>query len=247
MINATIVRLTIRQLLGQKRTVLMVVFAAIPLAVTILYRLSDNADSDPQRWAASVALSRLVVQLVLPFTALVFATAALGQEFEDGTAVYLLSKPIRRSTIVASKLLVAWAATTAVVLLSAVPTGLVAVSGHPQDGIVLGFTVACIAGSFVYCAAFMWLSIATSRALIVGLLYAFIWEGVVTDLFRGVRIFSIRQYTLGIAGQLITAPRRVFDPRLDGPQAILLALAVSVVATWFAIRALQRWQIGEAT
>lgn len=245
MIDATIVRLTARQLLGQKRTILMALFSLLPVLVAALFRISGN-DDDLQEWTAQVALASLVVALVLPFTALVFGTAALGTEFEDGTAVYLLSKPIPRETIVLSKLLVAWLATVAVVLFATLSAGLVAIAGEPQEGIVLGFAVAVVIGSLVYCSAFIWLSIATSRALVAGLLYVFIWEGVVVSLFSGVRVFSIRQYTLGIAGQIITAPGDAFDPRLDGPESIALALAVAGLATWFAIRALRRWEIGEA-
>lgn len=248
MIDATIVRLTMRQLLGQKRTILMLGFALIPVLIAVLYNLNgDHSRNDPQEWTAKVVLSGLVVGLTLPFTSLVFGTAALGQEFEDGTAVYLLSKPIPRETIVLSKLLVAWVATIVVVLIATIPAGYIALSGKPADGIVIGFAVAVVAGSLIYCSAFLWLSVATSRALIAGLLYVFIWEGVVVNLFRGVRLFSVRQYTLGIAGELNSAPASVFDPRLDGPQAIILAVVVTAVAIWLAFRALRRWEIGEAT
>ncbi len=248
MIDGTIMRLTMRQLLGQKRTLLMLGFALLPVLIALLFRLNgDHSENDPQEWTAKVALASLVVGLTLPFTALVFGTAALGTEFEDGTVVYLLSKPIPRTTIVLSKLLVAWAATCAVVLIATIPTGVLALSGEPEDGIVIAFAIAVVAGALIYCSAFLWLSIATSRALIAGLLYVFIWEGVVVNLFRGVRIFSVRQYTLGIAGQLSDVPDRVFDPRLQGPQAVILGAAVTTVAIYLAFRALKRWEIGEAS
>ncbi len=248
MIDSTIVNLTFRQLLGQKRTILMLLFALLPVLIALLFRLNgDHRDHDPQEWAANVTLSRLVVGLTLPFTALVFGTAALGTEFEDGTAVYLLSKPIPRSTIVLSKLLVAWLATSVVVLLATIPAGFLALSGEPQDGIVLGFAVAVVCGAAIYCAAFVWLSIATSRALIVGLLYVFIWEGVVVNLFQGVRLFSVRQYTLSIAGTLIDVPKRVFDPHLQGVTAVMLAIVVTGVSIAMAFRALKRWEIGETS
>ena len=66
-------------------------------------------------------------------------------------------------------------------------TGAIGLSGEPGEGIIAGFVAAAVVGSLVYCAAFLWLSIATSRALIVGLLYVFIWQGVVVSLFSGVR------------------------------------------------------------
>ncbi len=248
MIDGTIVRLTMRQLLGQKRTLLMLGFALLPVLISLLFRLNgDHTADDPQEWTARVALGSLVVGLTLPFTALVFGTAALGTEFEDGTAVYLLSKPIPRHTIILSKLLVAWVATCVVVLVAAVPSGFLALSGEPPDRLIFAFAVAVVAGALIYCSAFLWLSIATSRALIAGLLYVFIWEGVVVNLFRGVRIFSVRQYTLGIAGQLTDVPERVFNPRLEGPQAIILGAVVVAITLFLAFRGLRRWEIGEAS
>ena len=247
MIDSTIVRLTFRQLLGQKRTILMAAFALLPVLIALLVRVSAGAEDDLQDLTASVVLDGLVVGLLLPFTALVFGTAALGTEFEDGTAVYLLSKPIPRATVVVSKLLVAWLATMGVVLISTLAAGLISIAGEPQDGIVLGFAVGVVAGSLVYCSAFIWLSIATSRALIAGLLYVFIWENVVVGLFEGVRVFSIRAYTAGIASIFMDVPDRVFEADLAGAVAAGFALFIIALTTWLAIRALSRWEIGEAS
>ncbi|MBE0611264.1 MAG: hypothetical protein IH609_17920, partial [Dehalococcoidia bacterium] len=97
------------------------------------------------------------------------------------------------------------------------------------------------------CALFMWLSVLTSRALIVGLLYVFIWEGVITRLFAGVRFLSVRQYTLGIADTVVDVPARVFNPRLGEMEAIALATVATAVTVYLAVRRLRRWEIGEAT
>lgn len=246
MIDGTIVRLTLRQVLGQKRSILMLAFALLPVLLAVLYSI-ENDSFEAQEWTAGTALGNLAIGIVLPFAALIFGTAALGQEFEDGTAVYLLAKPIPRSTIVFSKLLVAWAATTVIVLIAIIPTGVIGLSGRPEDGIVVGFVVGGIVGSLAYSAAFLWLSIATSRALIAGLLYVFIWEGVVVSLFTGVRYLSIGEYAQGIAKGFISAPDAVFDPRLATAPAVVFAALVTVVATYMAIRALKRWEIGESS
>ena len=39
----------------------------------------------------------------MPLVALIFGTAAIGSEIEDGTAVYLIVKPIPRWRIVAGQ------------------------------------------------------------------------------------------------------------------------------------------------
>ena len=62
--------------------------------------------------------------------------------------------------------------------------------------------VAVLAGGTAYAAAFTTLGVVTSRALIVGLAYTVLWEGVLAGLLEGTRYLSIRQATLGIAAAL---------------------------------------------
>ncbi len=48
----------------------------------------------------------------------------------------------------------------------------------------------------------MALSVFTSRALLLGLAYTLIWEGVLSGLLEGTKFLSIRQATLGLAAAL---------------------------------------------
>ena len=244
--NAAIVSLTARQLLGAKRTILLLVVALIPVVIAIIRRFSEH-DVDTAHWTATILLGQLVVGTLLPLGALIFGTATLGSEFEDGTAVYLLSKPIPRWRIVGSKLIVAWGATSMLVLVSTVASAAVSLESVGQGAILAGFAIAVVLGALVYCSFFVLLSILTSRALIVGLLYVFIWEAVLTRLFGGLRLFSVRKYALGVADQVITAPSRVFKADLDGGQAIVLIVAVTALTFFYAARRLSRWEIGEST
>lgn len=261
--NVAIIQLTIRQMLGQRRSLLLVAAALIPVLIALVYRFNDASDntmavrdvapgtyrmiSTQPRWAAQVLLSQLIVGTLLPLGALIFGTAAIGSEIEDGTAVYLLSKPIPRWKVVASKLLVAWGVTTVLVLVATIASTVVALD-HPLDyRILVGFSFAVVSGALVYVALFVLLSIITSRALIVGLLYVFIWEAVLTRLFTGLRYFSIREYALGIAGKVIDAPPAVFTADLDGAWAIFLVVAVSSLLFVYAARQLATWEIGEST
>jgi len=244
--NLPIIQLTARQLFGQKRTVLLALGALLPMGIAILYR-TGGGDLDAEEFTADILLGEFVVGTLLPLCALIFGTAALGSEIEDGTAVYLLSKPIPRRVVVLSKLVVAWGATAAVVALAAVASGVVGLGGVDNDGILIGFVIAIIAGAFLYNAIFLLLSIVTSRALVAGLFYVFIWEGVMTRLFTGIRVFSVRQYTLGFADGIVTAPPSVFNPPLSPVLAVVLMVAVSAAAVVLAVRRLRVWEIGEST
>jgi ABC-2 type transport system permease protein len=182
----------------------------------------------------------------MPLVALLFGTGAIGSELEDGTAVYLLAKPIRRSTILLTKLLVASGCAILVTCGPMLLAGLIAAGGL-GDGLVLGFVGAAAIGSILYSALFVALSLTTARALVFGLGYVLIWEGVLSGLFAGTRTFSVRQITLTLADLFADAPPEVFAAQLDLATAMVMAAIVLVVATALAIRRLSMLEIAGET
>ena len=240
--NTAIVALTLRQLLGKRRALLMVLLAALPVVAAIAFRFGNAGDS-PQHWAANSLLKGLIVTVLVPLVSLIFGTTALGTEIEDGTIVYLLSKPVSRLQVVGAKLVAAWLPTVLLVLLSTAISAAIVLQGPGSFSILVGFMVAAALGSFVYCCVFLLLSVFTSRALIAGLIYVFLWEGVVTELFAGMRVFSVRQYTLGVADLIADTSRRTFEANLGGVEALILMAVVSVAAVAFAVRRLSRFEI----
>lgn len=241
--TAVILRLTLRQLLGRRRVLLSALLALVPVALALAYRLGGRG-TDPQEWAADALLAGLVATTVLPLVALVHGTACLGAELDDGTALQLLATPVPRSRIVAAKLMAASAVTVVTVVPSALVAAAIALQGEPDGGLLAGFGLALAAGSVVYVALFLALRIVTSRALVAGLVYILIWEGVVNGLFAGTRLLSIRHGTLGLADAVVDLPR-VFDAPLAPVTALVVLAAAGVGGTWLAVRRLERWEIGE--
>ena len=241
-----IFRLSVRQMVGRGRTILIGLLALLPVLIALVYRLGSQ-DTEQQEWAATVLLDGLVVSTLLPLAALVYGTAVLGAEIEDGTAVYLLSKPIARSRIIVAKLLAAWTLTTATVLSSALVAGAIALYDQPKAGILLGFGLGIALGALVYSALFVMLSVITSRALIAGLIYVFIWEGLVNGFLEGTRLISIRHYTLGVADAFVDLPAEDFNAPLGTGTALVLMAIFGALATWYAVRRLRSFEIGETT
>lgn len=238
--------MTLRQLLGRGRTILLGLLALLPILLALVYRIGSE-DTDQQKWVAQVLFDGLIVTILLPLLALVYGTAALGAEIEDGTAVYLLAKPVSRAKIIIGKLLAAWALTSLTVLIPGLVAGWIGLQGVPGDGLLLGFGIALVSGSLVYSALFVMLSVMTSRALIAGLVYVFIWEGLINGLFAGTRLFSVRHYTLAVADIFVDLPRSVLDAKLGSVPAVVLMIAVVGATVWYAIRRLRRFEIGEST
>ncbi len=245
--TAAIVELTLRAALGRRRTLLLALLAAVPVAVAIVVRLGGST-SDGGRLTADL-LDALVVRTVLPLVAVVFGTGVLGSELEDGTAIYLLVKPIERWRIVVTKLAVAAGLTVALVIPATLAAGMVVGGGRGGELAAVGYTLAVGVGAIVYGAVFVALSVVTSRALIVGLVYTLLWEGVLAGLFAGTQLLSIRRYVLAIADGLSGrggAGGASAVAALDAPTAALLAAVVLAVAFVVATRALESWEVRRA-
>jgi ABC-2 type transport system permease protein len=224
MIFVTIVGVTLRALLGRRRTILMLLLAGVPVLLGLLVRANNGSGVRD----VGATLDGLVVRVVLPLVALVFGTAALGSELEDGTAVHILTKPIRRSTIVLAKIGVAGTLTAALLVPSTVLGGLLLARSAPgQLSITFAMAIGVLVGSYVYVAIFVALSVATSRGLIIGLGYALIWEGVLAGLLPGSQVFSVREYVRGIAAILSPAA----TDSIVGAGAVLYAAVALVAAT----------------
>jgi ABC-2 type transport system permease protein len=221
------------------------VLAAIPLLVGVAYKVGDSS-VEPEEFVVRVLCVWLVVTTVLPLTALMFGTSVLGDELEDGTVIYLLTKPLERWRILLPKILAAWLLTWLLAVVAVVSSTLV-VMGGDGGSIIVAFTVATAVGSLAYTSVFVLLSIVTSRALIAGLVFVFIWEGAVSGIFEGVRYLSIRHYALGIADWLLDVPPRALNAYVGGATALVMSAIVIAVAAFYANKRLQRVEIREAT
>jgi ABC-2 type transport system permease protein len=241
-----ILQLTAGQLVRQRRTLLLVLLAILPPLIALLFRVTGGSHEDNPDFAAGI-LGHFVVGLVLPLTALVVGTAALGQELEDGTVVYLITKPLARWRVVLAKLIGAWLVTTVVVGASVAITGALLFAGADEEEVSLvpGFLVAVTLGALAYTAVFVSLSIRFTRALIIGLAYVFVWEGLVSQFISGVRFLSVRAYTVTIAKSVADSSSELLDTSLDVTPALILLALLTLFATWYAIRRLNRYEMSE--
>ncbi len=237
----TLLSLTARQLLGRRRAIVIGLLALIPIVIALLYRLAGDTGAADDFTVGLVG--GFVFTLLLPIGALVFGTGALGSEIEDGTIVYLLARPIARWRIVVAKAVIASLATIALTVPATLITVLIALEGLGEDSLWLAAIVPAAVGSVVYSTLFVGLSAVTGRALIIGLVYVFVWETVITNLFDGTRWVSVSQYVSGVSDALTESPH--VSANLDGSQSLIASLVVIAVALAVGVRFLQRFEIGE--
>ena len=229
----TLASITLRGLVNRRRTLLLALVGLIMVVVAFLIGLSASSESRAQELTGRV-LGDFGLGVLLPLVAVIVGTAAIGSELEDGTIIYLLSKPIPRWLVVVVKLLVVWLVVVALVAPAMLLAGIL---GAGDASLAVAYAVAAIVGAIVYGAVFVAVSVITSRALIIGLAYVVIWEGVVAGLFAGTRLISIRQHALAVADAL--GPEGTVPAELDPLVGLIVAAVVTVLAALVAVRRLE--------
>src|SRR5687767_15022923 len=99
----SVYKLTLRQLSGRWRLLVMAVLAAMPVAIAALMLHSDNAPSVAEFETA--VLSAMLAGSIAPLAVLAIAAAAFGNEIEDRTLANLTLAPMARWRIAVPKLL----------------------------------------------------------------------------------------------------------------------------------------------
>ncbi len=234
MISRTIVRLGVRSVFGRWRGVLLFLLPLVLVGLAVLVRVLVGADPV----AARNTLLGLGLRVIVPLVALLATSGLLAPEIDDGSISYLLAKPISRHTIVLSKLLVAAACVGVFAVLPVLGAGLVMLTDAPR--LAVGFAVGAACGGLAYCALFAWLSVLTRHAVVVGLIYLLVWEGLLGGLLDGVRWLSITRWAGALTGEIADV-----DLVADLPvtYAALATSVVVVLGTWLTGRRLRAFNL----
>lgn len=234
----TVYRLTLRQLTGRWRLIIMGVLASLPVLVALLMLRSSSA---PSVWEFEQAiLSAMLAGSITPLVVLAISAAAFSNEVEDRTLANLTLAPIPRWKIALPKLLATITIAAPFVAVSAFLTGHVAFLGDARATIAI--TTSSIVGVALYASAFVWLGLVTTQAIGIGLLYIVLWEGFFSGFVSGVRLLSIRHYAIALMHGM---DARRFAPVEHPPLAVALVLCILVLGGFLllSIRRLRRMDV----
>lgn len=220
--NRTVFRLSAQAILGRRRALVLLLIPCALLVLAVVVRVLTDEEVGVE---AAVGLG---FSLALPLVALLASTAVLGPEVDDGSIVYLLSKPVSRHVIAVSKFAAAWVATMVLGALPLVVVGLVLDPSQARRAVAFGVGAA-VAGT-VYAALFIGLAAVTRHAVVVGLLFALLWEGVLGSVFLGVRWVSVGAWGRELASEV--------SPLVDSvgvgtAYAAVAATLVTLGSVWF--------------
>ncbi|WP_190129867.1 ABC transporter permease subunit [Streptomyces mashuensis] len=231
MYHPTVARLTYRGLLGRRRAAILFALPALLLVLCVAVRMLTGADDDTAR----TVLGGFAVATMVPLIGVIAGTGAIGPEIDDGSVVYLLSKPVPRPTVIVTKLLVAIGVS---VTFSALPTLMAGflLNGNSQN-LAVAYALAAAVASVAYSAVFLLLGTVTRHAVIAGLVYALVWESLLGGLISGARTLSVKEWALAVAER--TAADGAVSAQVGLPLAVTLLVVVPAAATWYAARRLR--------
>jgi ABC-2 type transport system permease protein len=228
--NAIVAQLTARSLLGRRRVLILLALPAVLLLLCGAVRLLVGSDT-----SVSVGLlGGFALGTVVPLLGLIAGAGSIGPEIDDGSIVYLMSKPLSRHSIVLSKLVVAVAVVTVVAAVPTLLAGLV-LSGT-AEGIAVGYGIGAGVAGLAYCALFVLLAILTRHAIVVGLIYVLIWESLVGGFVPGAQVLSIQQWGLAITEKVVGSSGGTLDvsSAVSFGTGVALLTVVVVACTWYA-------------
>lgn len=226
MYDPTVARLTYRALLGRRRAAVLFILPVLLIVIAVAVRAFAGADDQ----VAANVLGGFALATMVPLIGVIAGTGAIGPEIDDGSIVYLLAKPVKRPTIIVTKLTVAIAVT---MVFSALPTllaGLI-LNGNGQQ-IAVAYTIAALVASIAYSALFLLLGTVSRHAVVFGLVYALVWEALFGSLVPGARTLSLQQWSLAVAQKV--SGDGVITSDVGLPLATVLLAGITVAATWYA-------------
>ncbi len=211
-------RLTLNQLTGRWRIVIMTVLASLPVLFSALVVRGSRAPFVDE--FEVIVISTMLAGSIAPLIIVAIASVAFGNEVDDRTLANLTLSPLPRWQIVLPKMLGALAVSGPFILGSALATGFVAYNRDATA--VLAVATGIGVGLMMYTSFFVWLGLVTKQAIGVGLLYIVLWEGFFSGYVEGIRYFSIRRYA--------TALMHGIDPRRFAGEVHVELAATSLVA-----------------
>jgi len=197
------------------------------LSMVISWSVGNGAGPSPAEHLDNAVgvITLFTFTLVLPVIALIFGVGSLGDARDDGTLVYLWVRPLNHGSVVFG----AWLAATAISLpLVVIPATLSALLLDAGSELVTATLIASALAVVAYSAVFVMLGVLSRFAVVLGLVYVLLWEGVVASLGSIGAKMALRGY----ANSIVTSRTGVRVDLANSTEttSIIVFAVVSVVA-----------------
>lgn len=235
---------SLRSLFQVRRILPWILLGVGTLAAAVLWR---RYVPDARLDDIYARISGVIVFKVLALVSAIYTTAIIGQEVEQRTIVYLLTRPIPRWILLIARYLATVVATVVVTFMAGVGASVgVFGAGALGNPILWRDTAAFALGAFAYCALFLMISLLFNRAMIICIIYAFVVETALPNFPGDVRYLSIATFLKPISdhpatergGDLLRVLAGGVNEGVSATQGWLVlglasAILVGLAALWF--------------
>ena len=222
----SLLALSLRSVLRGKRVVFV---AGLPLLIGVVTVMLAATARGSDRTDAYAILAGELLVLVVALVALVLGVNAFGDERDEGTLGLLLATTLPRPRIVLTK----YAAAAVVIWLACLPATLGCIVLATATSLSVGtaawsLLLATALAAAAYAAVFVLLSLLLRRAILVGLAYVVLWEGLLAGATTAFRHLSVGAYASRLAGAPWDDPPLQSAADVSVPVAVVVLLAVAV-------------------
>jgi ABC-2 type transport system permease protein len=207
-------------------------FALIPSFIVVAVASTHPAATDLSD-SAEALFALLTLPIVTMVIVLVLSVAQFRNEIDNETLLYLSDRSITRPMIVVGKYLGSLTAALVLVIPAALaPLAIAALGGGTTYSVEVPLTLATAAAlaAVAYGGFFLFLGLVSRAALLIGLLYGFLWEELVPLLPgsapRLTLVFYLRNF---LSTELTTGPLSGFPAPLTPTGSILVPIGLAVV------------------
>jgi len=185
--------LTRKLLLGKKVIITFLVALFVAAVMGYAGHMSDAPLED-----GTNLMDTLILFFFMPVMAMIFGSSLIRDEIDDKSITHIATAPLDRAfSYVGYYLPLGIAVAVSMVAISSV--GMLAFFGQHGVGsesfeMYLEFVTLVVIGSFVYSSLFLAISVLFPKPVMVGLFYAFIWEGFIGSLPGVIQNASIKHY-----------------------------------------------------
>jgi ABC-2 type transport system permease protein len=223
--------LSLRGSLRGARLIGLIAFALVP-GLIVIAAASAHASDLTLTNASEDLFAVLTLPIVTMVIVLVLSVAQFRNEIDSETLLYLSDRSITRPTIVVGKYLGALVAALGLVIPATLfPLGVAALSGGVlfSDAVPITLVATVALAAVAYSSFFLLLGLVSRSALLIGLLFGFLWEELV-DILPGsaprlTLVFYLRNF---LSSVLTTGPLSAFPAPLTAGESVLVLFGVAI-------------------
>jgi ABC-2 type transport system permease protein len=200
--------LSFKQLFWSKKSILMFFITAFPPALAIITimvkKLGLGSVGLTNLGLFSVMMFFVFLQFLVLIVPLFYGTSLISDEVEQKTLTYLFTSPIPKSIILLGKFFALIAISTLIIVLSALITYFILIGQMGAYKLIEHLptlykdTGVLLLGILCYGAFFTFLGARTKHPIIIGLLFSFGWESIVSYIPGQVKRLTIMHYLQSI-------------------------------------------------